>query len=168
MAAAAVSAKEKSEIAALAHGTEPTEIAVGKFDLGATLQMGSWLIDRLVQRWPHCSAAGYGTRLRQWAGDNSLLFIKTNNGAALAAVSTELMEPAPVVKLLFLFLLDRSAESHATRLIRATEQWARGHRASRLVIDPASCDITPGRLKTLIRADLVSLLTRTVEPLVHG
>ncbi len=147
---------------------QPAEIKVEKFDLGAMLQMGSWLIGRLAERWPHCSTAAYGTKLRQWAGDNSLFFVRTSNGAALAAVSTELMEPAPTVRLLFLFLLDRGQESHATRLIRATEQWAQGHRASRLIIDPASCDISPGRLKTLIRADLVSTLVRTVEPLVHA
>lgn len=147
---------------------EAAEIKVEKFDLAAALTMGSWLIGRLVERWPHCGAATYGTKLRQWGGDNSLFFVRTDNGAALAAVSTELMEPAPTVRLLFLFLRDRSGESHATRLIRATEQWARGHRASRLVIDPASCDISPGRLKTLIRADLVSTLVRTVEPLIHA
>lgn len=160
MAAAAAKQQEQQP--------EPTEIAVEKFDLGAMLQMGSWLIERLVERWPHCSGAAYSTRLRQWGSDNSLFFVRTNNGAALAAISTELMEQAPTVRLLFLFLLDRGAESHATRLIRATEQWARTHRASRLVIDPASCDISPGRLKTLIRADLVSTLVRTIEPLVHA
>lgn len=160
----------KSAAAAVADAVQEMapDIAVTKFDLGATLQMGSWLIGRLAERWPHCSAAAYGTKLRQWGGDNSLFFVRTDNGAALAAVSTELMEPAPTVRLLFLFLRDRSGESHATRLIRATEQWARGHRASRLVIDPASCDISPGRLKTLIRADLVSTLVRTVEPLIHA
>lgn len=160
MAAAAAKQQEQQP--------KPTEIAVEKFDLGAMLQMGSWLIGRLAERWPHCSTAAYSTRLRQWGSDNSLFFVRTNNGAALAAISTELMEPVPTVRLLFLFLLDRGQESHATRLIRAVEQWGRTHRASRLIIDPASCDVTPGRLKTLIRADLVSTLVRTIEPLIHA
>ena len=160
MAAAAVQATA---------GTQPkpeeqAEIVVSKLTLADLPLHGVWLVGRMRERWPTLSDARVMGLLRGWMGDNAALLVKTGRGVMLAAVAPEPIELAPTVRVLFLFLLDKAAdETHANRLIRAAETWARGHRASRLTVDPRAADVGAGRLKTLIRAEITSLLTRNLD-----
>lgn len=143
----------------------PRPIVVAKFTLADALARGQWLIGRLHERWPQLSDAAYAGKIRQWIGDNLMHFVATDRTVALAMALPDPMSSATEIRILFILTVDPKTDNptHANRLAREIERWAKGFRATRLTLDPDACDFSPGQTQKHMSADTKTLLIRNLE-----
>jgi hypothetical protein len=125
----------------------------------------TWLVARLLHRFPHVVGMDWFARLRAFMMDNAYFFMKTENAVLLATTARDPFAAYPYVWPIFLLerergpegghLKDSQSEKDSIALMRELMRWGKHHRATeiRCISGIGVSDLPMGVLVNTLRAD---------------
>ena len=106
---------------------------IRRFDLADLEPLGTWLYERLKERYPHLNTIMFPTWVRQWIASNEYLFIRNDSAVALAEVCRNSMDMLPWVREIFVYAKE-DADEDGVALYHAIRDWAINLDAVRIIV----------------------------------